>query len=77
MKPSLYLETTIPSFLIGSTSSVLATAAHQAATVRWWKEKRGEYEVFISSVVIGEIQKGDVKVQLQHNRLARTSAGVR
>jgi predicted nucleic acid-binding protein len=67
MKPSLYLETTIPSFLVGTISPVLATAVHQAATIRWWKEKREDYEVFISSVVIEEIQKG--KTDLSKERL--------
>jgi hypothetical protein len=43
MEPSLYLETTIPSFVIGSISPVLATAAHQVATRRWWEEERRKY----------------------------------
>jgi hypothetical protein len=35
MKPSLYLETTIPSFLVGDVSPILITAAHQAAARLW------------------------------------------
>ncbi len=42
MKPSLYIETTIPSFVVGEISPVLATAAHQIVTRRWWEEERGE-----------------------------------
>jgi hypothetical protein len=69
MKPSLYLETTIPSFLVGTISPVLATAVHQAATVRWWKEKRKEYEVFISLAVIEEIQKGETELSRKRIQL--------
>jgi hypothetical protein len=58
MKPTLYLETTIPSFVIGDISPVLVTAAHQAATRFWWMEKRNNYRIFISPVVIGEIERG-------------------
>jgi hypothetical protein len=58
MKPSLYLETTIPSFLVGTISPVLATASHQALTLRWWDEERDKYRLFISSLVEDEIKKG-------------------
>ena len=44
-----------------------ATAVHQAATIRWWNEQREEYEIYISSVVIEEIQKG--KTELSRERL--------
>ena len=42
MEPSLYVETTIPSFVVGEISPVLATAAHQIVTRRWWEEERNE-----------------------------------
>jgi hypothetical protein len=58
MKPSLYLETTIPSFLAGTTSPVLATAGHQAATAQWWKEERNKFRLFVSSLVEEEIKNG-------------------
>jgi hypothetical protein len=74
MKPSLYIETTIPSFLVGTISPVLATAGHQAATVRWWKEKRQEYELFVSSVVIGEIEKGKTELSIERLQLVKDLA---
>jgi hypothetical protein len=58
MKPSLYLETTIPSFLVGDISQVLITAGHQAVTRQWWEEKRDQYDLYISAVVIDELQRG-------------------
>jgi predicted nucleic acid-binding protein len=59
MKPSVYVETTIPSFLVSRTSPVIVTAARQIATRRWWEKKRGKYELYISSVVQEEIGRGD------------------
>lgn len=38
MEPSLYIETTIPSYLVGEISPIIPTAAHQMATRRWWEE---------------------------------------
>ena len=32
--------------------------SHQAATRNWWNEKRENYRIFISPVVIGEIERG-------------------
>ncbi len=58
MKPSLYLETTIPSFLVGTISPVLTTAGHQALTLRWWEEERDNYRLFVSSLVEDEIKQG-------------------
>ena len=39
MKSSLHVETTIPSFVVGTFSPVLANAAHQIVTRRWWEEE--------------------------------------
>ena len=68
MEPSLYVETTTPSFVIGGISPVLATAAHQVATRRWWEEERQKYRLFVSRVVEDEILQG--KAQLVEQRIA-------
>jgi hypothetical protein len=68
MKPSLYVETTIPSFVVGGISPVLATAAHQVATRRWWDEERQKYRLFVSRVVEDEILLG--KAALARQRIA-------
>jgi hypothetical protein len=68
MKPSLYVETTIPSFVIGEVSAVLATAAHQVTTRRWWEEERDKYRLFVSRVVVDEIAQG--KTELARQRVA-------
>ena len=55
MEPSLYIETSIPSFVVGKLSPILVTAAHQAATRRWWEEERLKYRLYVSSIVEEEI----------------------
>lgn len=68
MEPSVYIETTIPSFVVGTFSSVLATAAHQIVTRRWWEEEREKYRLFVSEVVVDEIARG--KTELAEQRIA-------
>jgi hypothetical protein len=59
MKPRLYLETTIPSYLTARPSRDLRLAADQESTAEWWETKRREYELFTSAEVIDEVAEGD------------------
>jgi hypothetical protein len=45
MKAKLYLETTIPSYLVGRPSRDLLVAAHQEITCDWWESRRAEFEL--------------------------------
>lgn len=47
-KASVYLETTIPSFLTARPSNDLILAGQQQLTLRWWKTRKRLYSVFIS-----------------------------
>lgn len=59
MKPKVYLETSIISYLTARPSSDIITAGHQLTTFKWWENHRREFELFISDLVISEISKGD------------------
>ncbi len=59
MKPSVYLETRIPSYLTAWRSPELLMAARQQVTREWWDARRGEFELFISQLVIDEATSGD------------------
>lgn len=60
MKPSVYVETTIISYLVGWLNrNDLQVAAHQELTRRWWSHRRDEFELFASSLVIDEAADGD------------------
>jgi len=45
IKPKLYLETTIPSYLVSKPSRDLRLAADQEQTLEWWEEHRSRFEI--------------------------------
>lgn len=59
MKPSVYLETTIPSYLTAWRSPELLMAARQQVTREWWDSRRGQFELFVSQFVVDEAGAGD------------------
>ena len=61
MKPKLYLETTIPSYLTANPSRDLIIAAYQQITLYWWENRRNTFEIFISQFVIDEAGQGDTE----------------
>ncbi|MBN1943826.1 MAG: type II toxin-antitoxin system VapC family toxin [Phycisphaerae bacterium] len=58
-KPTLYLETTIVSYLTARPSRDIVILGHQETTRQWWETKRSEYRIFISPFVIEESSAGD------------------
>jgi hypothetical protein len=58
-KPTVYIETSIVSYLTARPSRDLLVAAHQQLTVVWWDEQRTHYELFTSQVVVAEARAGD------------------
>ncbi len=58
-KSSLYLESTIPSYLAARPSRDLIVAAHQQITHDWWQQARGKFDLYISEAVLEEISVGD------------------
>ena len=59
MKPSVYIETTIPSYLTAWRNPKLVMAANQEATRSWWDTSRPKYDLFISQLVTDEASSGD------------------
>jgi predicted nucleic acid-binding protein len=59
MKSSLYLETTIPSYLTSRPSRDLIIAGHQEITREWWEKRRATFQVYISQLVVDEASAGD------------------
>jgi hypothetical protein len=59
MKPRLYIETTIPSYLVARTSRDLRLAADQESTQTWWEVHRHKYDLFVSEAVLEEAAEGD------------------
>ena len=58
MKRSVYIETTVVSYLTAWPSRDLVRAAQQQITREWW-ELRGRYDLFVSELVLSEAAAGD------------------
>jgi PIN domain len=59
MNASVYLETTIISYLAASESRHAVTAARQAITRHWWEQERRNFHLFVSEAVELECRRGD------------------
>lgn len=58
MKPTVYIETTVPSYLTAWPSRDLVRAAHQQITREWWAH-RDAFDLYMSRLVVQECQAGD------------------
>lgn len=56
---SVYIETTIVSYLASRTSEDVVLAGHQQVTRDWWTSRRPLFELFCSAVVKREAAAGD------------------
>ena len=56
MKPKVYLETTIISYLTARPSRDLIIAAHQELTNEWWENRRRRFDLFVSQLVIQKVK---------------------
>jgi hypothetical protein len=57
--PSVYLESTIPSYLVARPSRDLIAAAHQRLTHEWWTTATHRFDLYLSGAVLDEIRAGD------------------
>ena len=69
VKKSVYLESTIPSYLTARPSRDLIRAAHQHLTREWWETRRGEYETYVSQLVADEAANGDPEAAADRLRM--------
>jgi hypothetical protein len=56
---TVYLETTFVSYLVALPARDLVIAAHQQITRDWWQQRRSQFHLVISQIVLGEISAGD------------------
>jgi len=57
--PTVYVESSIISYLRQKQSADIVNAARQLLTARWWATGRSGYELVISQYVLDEITAGD------------------
>lgn len=59
MKPTLYLETTIPSYYTARLVRDVIILAHQEITRIWWEQRLPLFDTYVSAVVLEEARQGD------------------
>jgi len=58
-KQSVYIETTVVSYLTARPSRDLIVAAHKQVTEEWWENTLSLLNPFVSPIVIEEVSRGD------------------
>lgn len=61
MRKSVYVETSVISYLTARVSRDLVSAARQQLTQEWWDNSRKNFELFVSPLVVDEALRGDSK----------------
>jgi len=68
MNQSVYIKTTIVSYLAAATSRNALVAAHQQLTRTWW-DRRARFDLFVSQAVVDEASGGDPKLAKRRLKL--------
>jgi hypothetical protein len=56
---TVYIETSVVSYLVSRPSRDIRVAAWQEITTQWWEQERSKYELFTSELVVAEAGGGD------------------
>ena len=59
MKPRVYVETSVVSYLVASPSRGLVVAAHQPITQTCWQTRRAGFDLYTSRIVLEESRAGN------------------
>jgi predicted nucleic acid-binding protein len=70
VRPSVYLETSIVSYLAGRRSRDVIVSARQRLTHTWWRTRRAAFDVYISQAVLDEVRAGDAEAARKRLALA-------
>lgn len=60
MKPVVYLESSVVSYLASHPSRDVVIAGRQAISWDWWENQRARFELRVSALVEEEVARGDV-----------------
>jgi predicted nucleic acid-binding protein len=61
MKPKVYIETSVISYLTARPSRDILVAANQQVTQEWWQDRRQQFEIYVSQLVEQEVSSGYVE----------------
>lgn len=69
MRPKVYVETSILSYLAARPGRDAVTAGRQIVTRRWWETEREKYRLVVSEAVEAECERGDPEVVKRRQHL--------
>ena len=58
MKPKVYIETSVISYLTARETNKIPAAAWRQATLDWWSSQRLRFDLFTSELVVEESEQG-------------------
>ncbi|MCF7838674.1 MAG: type II toxin-antitoxin system VapC family toxin [Candidatus Marinimicrobia bacterium] len=56
---TVYIETSIPSYLTARPNRDVRATAWQQITIQWWEQEKPKYQLFVSELVLAEAGAGD------------------
>ena len=59
MSPTVYMETSVVSYLTARPSRDVVVAAYQEVTREWWRRAPSRFVLYASALVIAEARTGD------------------
>ena len=71
MPSTVYLETSIISYLTGRATRNVVITAHQQLTRRWWDTQRRQFELFVSPLVLQEAAAGNPTMSQRRLEMVR------
>jgi predicted nucleic acid-binding protein len=57
-KPTVYIETSIISYLVARPSADVVVRGHQTSTIEWWGNCLAQARPFVSDYVVQEVRRG-------------------
>ncbi len=71
MNKSVYIESSVISYLTARPSRDLIVSAYQQITREWWQTELNKYQCFISDFVIDEVSRGDSEAASERLRVVK------
>ncbi|MGH8000713.1 MAG: type II toxin-antitoxin system VapC family toxin [Brasilonema sp.] len=62
MTESIYIDTSIAGYLTARTNNNLILMANMEITREWWENRRSNFNIYISEVVLDEAAQGDAEI---------------
>jgi hypothetical protein len=69
LKSKIYIESSVVSYLTAKPTRDLISAAHQQLTREWWGSSLKRFDVYVSTLVLSEISRGDKDAAIERNKI--------